>query len=259
MSKTIGIFLSDLHMPEETNLIPVLKYTKDLYKEAQDQKVKFLIVLGGDIIDAKGMHGIESLQASQIKLEWYERDKKLLSSLLQRLLDIAPKADLVYLEGNHEERYGRIMFRYPDAWGGRFNFHRDVVVKYFPKAKWVPYGNYDAWYQLGDLVFKHGTIYPENHARKYAEIGARAGVKTVYGHLHGYQAWTVHSDMPKIQPSLYALTSGCLTSVEPVWKKGAPNMWINGFVDFVSENGVTIPTSHIIEKGRFYVAGKEYK
>lgn len=257
MSKTIGVFLSDVHIPDNIALEPVLKYVKDLYTQTMKDKNKFLLVLGGDIIDAKGLHGIESMQASQIKLEWYERDKKLLSSFLQDLLDIAPKAEVVYLEGNHEERYRRIMVRYPDAWGGRFDFHRDVVTKFFPKAKWVPYGTYDSYHKLGDLIFIHGTLYPTNHAKKYSEVFAP--FKVVYGHLHHFQSFTTHNAMPEL-PAHYAVTAGCLTHTAPEWKKGQPNCWITGFIDFMSDGKETTAYPHIINsKGVFMVGGKLYE
>jgi predicted phosphodiesterase len=246
--KTIGVFLSDIHMPDNINLEGVFKYIKDLKPN--------LIILGGDIIDAKGMHGIESMQASQIKMEWYERDCKLLSSFLRQLHDIAPQAELVYLEGNHEERYSRIMKRYPDAWGDRFSFFTDVVKEIYPKSKWISYGTYDSYYKLGDTIFTHGTVYPENHAKKYAQVFTP--FKVVYGHLHHFQAHTIHSAMPKL-PAHYAVTAGCLSTTAPEWKKGQPNCWINGFIDFVSEKGITTPTVHLIEKGKFTVAGREYK
>ena len=248
MIKTTGVFLSDIHFPDNINLTPVLEYLEDLKPN--------LVILGGDIIDAKGMHGVESMQASQIKLEWYERDKELMSSFLRSLLDIIPRAKLVFLEGNHEERYKRVMRRYPDAFGGRFNFKEDVVSKVFPKADWIPYGDYNAYYKLGDTVFTHGTLYPQNHAKKYAEV--YTPFKVVYGHLHHYQSYTAHSAMPELTPH-YALTAGCLSKTAPEWKKGQPNCWLNGFVDFFSDGKTTTSTAHIINtKGCFMVGGKAY-
>jgi predicted phosphodiesterase len=248
MAKTIGVFLSDVHLPDSINLIPVFNYLKDLKPN--------LIILGGDIIDAQGMHGIDSLAASQIKLEWYERDCKLLNTFLQELKKVAPKAKLKYLVGNHEERYDRIMRRYPDAFKGRFDFNKDVIQKVFPGADYIPYGNYDSYCKLGDTVFTHGTIYPQNHAKKYAEI--YAPFKVVYGHLHHCQIYTMHSAMPTLAPH-YALTAGCLSSTAPEWKKGQPNCWINGFVDFISDGQTTTSTPHIIDvKGQFQIGGKIY-
>lgn len=256
-TKVVGVFLSDVHLPDNIKLDGVFSYVSDLYKSSVASKKKFLIVLGGDIIDAKGMHGVESMQASQIKMDWYERDKKLLSEFLTRLSDAAPKADLVYLEGNHEERYRRVMTRYPDAWGGRFDFMRDVVKQFYPKAKWVPYGTYDSYFKLGDTVFTHGTVYPENHAKKYAQV--YTPFKVVYGHLHHFQAHTIHSAMPEL-PAHYAVTAGCLTHVAPEWKKGQPNCWKTGFVTFFSDGKETTPYPIITDsKNRFMVAGKIYE
>lgn len=243
-----GIFLSDIHCPDNINLDGVFKYIKDLQPD--------YVVLGGDIIDAKGMHGVEQATASQIKLEWYTRDCLLMSSFLHHLHDIVPKAELIYLEGNHEERYKRVMVKYPDAWGGRFNFFKDVVTKVYPKAKWVEYGDYNSYYKIGDTVFTHGNIYPSNHARKYAEVFAP--FKVVYGHLHHYQACTIHSAMPELSPH-YAITAGCLSKTAPEWKKGQPNCWVNGFVDFFTDGRITTATAHIIDpKGRFMIGNKEY-
>jgi predicted MPP superfamily phosphohydrolase len=256
-SKTVGVFLSDIHLPDAINLVPVFRYIKDLYTQTVKDKNKFLFILGGDIIDAQGLHGIDSLAASQIKLDWYERDKKLLAEFLTRLSDIAPKAELVYLVGNHEERYDRIMKRYPDAFGGRFNFYKDAVKPIYPNAKYIPYGDYDAYFKLGDTVFTHGTVYPQNHAKKYAEVFAP--FKVVYGHLHHLQSYTMHSAMPELAPH-YAITAGCLSKTAPEWKKGQPNCWITGFVDFFSDGQLTTSTAHTIDtKGRFMIGGKIYE
>jgi hypothetical protein len=148
------------------------------------------------------------------------------------------------------------MKRYPEAWGGKFNFHKDVVVKFFPKAKWIPYATYESMYQLGDCLFMHGSAYPKNHAKLYADT--YVPLKVVYGHLHHFQAFTNYNAIPKKQPR-YAVTAGCLTHLAPEYKGGNPHMWLNGFIDFVSDRGVTTPTAHIIEKGKFYISGKEYK
>jgi len=245
-----GVFLSDVHLPDQINLKPVLDYINDLNPN--------IVILGGDIIDAKGMHGVESMQASQIKLEWYERDCVLLKQFLIDLKSrLSHKCKLVYLEGNHEERYQRVMKRYPDAWGGRFNFKRDVISPLFSNCEWIPYGDYNAYYKVGDTVFTHGTVYPQNHAKKYAEVFAP--FKVIYGHLHHYQAYTMHSAMPELMPH-YAMTAGCLSKTAPEWKKGQPNCWVTGFVDFFSDGKITTSTVHLIDvKGRFMIGGKEYK
>lgn len=242
-----GIFLSDIHIPENINLTPVLNYVKDFNPD--------IIILGGDIIDAKGLHGVESMRADQIDIEWYERDVKYLNDLLKDLQERAPKAEVIFLEGNHCERYTRIMKKYPKVFKGRFNFQRDAVPKDM-KFKWIPYNTEKSFYKIMDTIFLHGNLYPDLHAKKYALD--YTPYKCIYGHLHHFQAYTTRSNMAARDPR-YAVTAGCLCHVTPEWKKGSPNQWVNGFVSFVVDKKKVIPTIHMMENNKFYVNGKEYK
>jgi predicted phosphodiesterase len=168
---------------------------------------------------------------------------------------VAKGTKLVFLSGNHENRYFNIEKKYPDAFKGRFDF-QGVVKKRFPDAKWIDYNTYDSYYLIGDCVFMHGRIFPANHAKKYAEN--LNPYKVVYGHLHSYQAYTIHNSGPS-KGSRYAINPGCLTTLAPEWKKGAPNTWTNGFLSFVSDGKTTTPTTHLIENGRFNVGNKIYE
>lgn len=247
MSVTKGIFISDIHMPDNIPLEPIFSYVKD-YKPN-------VIILGGDIIDATGLHGVDGMRADQIDLDWYRRDCRLITWLMRKLGEICPKADYIYLEGNHEERYERAARRYPKIFGNAFNFKRDA----FPpnlKSLWVPYGTYQSYVMFGDTVFLHGNIWPDLHAKAYAT--RYTPNKVVYGHLHHYQAYTTHRANPS-QPPRYAVTAGCLCKLDPDWKKGEAHKWTNGFISFISDHGTTIPTAHQIENGMFAVGGKVYK
>lgn len=198
------------------------------------------------------------MKADQVDRAWYDRDRALLTQFLREIHKNAPKAEIVYLEGNHEERYRRLMSKYPNQFKG------DAHLRLYPEAvpdglkvKWIPYGNYDSWYKVGDMIFTHGTIYPDAHSQKYALNYAPN--KVVYGHLHDFQAFSIRTAMADSKASRYALTSGCLTHRAPDYKKGAPNKWVNGFQSFTCINGVTIPEPHIIENGWFSVGGKVYR
>ena len=241
-----GVFLSDIHLPFEINLSGIMKYIKD-FKPDQ-------IILGGDIIDAHNTFGIDGWTADKVQSDGipaFTRDVKLLRSLLSSLRKAAPKAILVYLEGNHEERYRRPLARYAELLKGKF----DLVKESGFNGKWIPYGDYDSFYKVGDCLFTHGTIYPDAHAKKMAM--AYLPNKVVYGHIHDFQSYTTHNGDPR-KPGRYALTSGCLCGRLPDYKKGQPNKWLNGFISWVSINGCTTPTPHIIENGKFQVGGKIY-
>lgn len=242
-----GIYMSDIHLPLSIDLRPVKSFIKD-YKPDQ-------IILGGDIVDAMGMHGVDSLPASAVNLDLYERDCKIAFDFLRELADLSENAKFVYLEGNHEERYQRLANKYPKVFGKTLNFKRDALPKEL-SVKWVPYGTYDSYYTLGDTMFIHGNIWPDAHAKAYAM--RYTPFKVVYGHLHHFQAYTTHKATLDMSPR-YAVTAGCLSELSPDWKKGEAHQWVNGFITYMSDGKVTIPNVHLIEKGMFHVGGRIYK
>lgn len=241
-----GVFLSDIHFPWNIDLSGIFKFIKD-YKPDE-------IILGGDIIDGPD-HGFEGWTFEQVEKNAYKRydeEVKILQKLMTDLREVAPKAKIIYLEGNHEERYQRMVRRYPNTLKSRFRLDRDAC----PNAKWIPYGDYDSFYKVGDMLFTHGTIYPDAHAKKMAQ--AYLPNKVVYGHIHDFQSYTTHNGDPR-KPGRYAVTSGCLCGRLPDYKKGHPNKWVNGFISWISINGCTTPTPHLIENGMFQIGGKVYK
>jgi predicted phosphodiesterase len=249
MPFTKGIFISDIHMPDNIRLEPIFQYIRDFQPN--------VIFLGGDIIDAKGMHGVESMRADQVDKSLYERDCLLIQKLFSDLDEVAPKASFVYLEGNHEERYTRLAHKYPKAFPNVFNLERDAIPASLKKrVKWVPYGTYDSYYVIGDTLFTHGNIWPDLHAKAYAL--RYTPWKVVYGHLHHFQAYTTHRATLDMSPR-YAVTAGCLCNLAPDYKKGEAHQWVHGFIDFVSDGKVTVPNPILIQNNQFHVGGKVYK
>lgn len=242
-----GVFLSDIHLPFNVNLSGILKFLKD-YKPDE-------IILGGDIIDADGTFGIDGWTADKVQsdgLPAFQRDVMLLRRLLEALRKASPKSTFIFLEGNHEERYRRPLSRYPELLKGKFDLVKEIGFN----GKWIPYGDYNSFYKVGDCLFTHGTIFPDAHSKKMAM--AYLPNKVVYGHIHDYQAYTTHNGDPR-KPGRFALTAGCLCGRLPDYKKGQPNKWVNGFVSWVSINGCTTPTAHLIENGKFQIGGHIYE
>jgi predicted phosphodiesterase len=250
MKITTGVFISDLHFPWNIKLDGVVEYIKDLKPDT--------IILGGDVIDADGTYGVDSWSAKDVEekgIPAYERDAKIMKEFVTTLVKASPKSDFVFLEGNHEDRYQRMFRRYPTLLEGRFKFQRDGIPTGIKSFKWIPYGNYESFYRVGDAVFMHGTLFPDAHAKKMAYC--YTPYKVIYGHLHDFQAYTIHSGNPNM-PGRYAVTAGCLCGRLPDYKKGMPNKWTNGFVEYACIDGITTVSCHQIEKGRFVVGGKVY-
>ena len=246
MTLKIGLFISDLHMPYNISLIPLLRYIKDI-KPA-------VIILGGDVIDAEGLHACESIKAETVKIEWLYRDIGYARTLIEAIYANSPKTAVIYLEGNHEQRYRRLQVKYPDLFQETLNF-QGVLTKALPKVKYIPYGTAESYVKIGDTVFTHGDIYPDSHAKPYAL--RYTPYKVVYGHLHHMQSYTAHRALLN-ESARYAITAGCMCSLNPAWKKGAANQWVNGFVSFFTDGKMTTPTVHLIENGKFAIGNKIY-
>lgn len=247
MNNTLSkvVFISDIHLPDNIPLEPVFNYIRDFKPDT--------IILGGDIVDGKGMHGVEQMKASDIDVSNYYRDVQLLKIFIAELLAASPKAHLVYLEGNHEERYKRAAKKYPKTFPNVFNFQRDIGLS---RLAWIDYGDYNSHFVMGDTFFIHGNIWPDLHAKAYAL--RYTPFKVVYGHLHHFQAYTTHKATLDMSPR-YAVTAGCLTKLAPDWKKGESHQWVNGFISGIFDGKRFIPTIHMIENGMFNVGGKVYK
>lgn len=239
-----GVFISDIHMPDNIDLTPVTDYIADLQPDT--------IILGGDIIDAEGLHASESMKAEQVKMEWFDRDVALATHFINHLKAISPNSKIIYLEGNHEQRYARLQEKYPHLFKQTLNFRKAIVSQV---DKYVNYAQSDSYHKIGDVVFVHGDIFPDLHAKPYAL--RYSPNKVVYGHMHHFQAYTTHRALLH-ESSRYGVTAGCLSTLNPAWKKGQANQWVNGFISFITDGTTTTPTIHLIEKGRFAVGRKVY-
>lgn len=241
MPEIRGICISDVHAPDNINLKPIYDYAKDLKPTH--------VILNGDIIDAKGMFGVDSMAAASFNYEWYQRDLLIIKDIVNHFVEVP---NVVFLEGNHEYRYTKLMNKFPKVFGKSLEF-KSVLSQ---GAKWIPYGTYDSIYRLSDTIFLHGDAYPDAHAKYYAN--AYPGYKIVYGHLHHFQAYSNRRAL--IHEKLnYALTAGCLCHMEPEWKQGKAHQWQNGFVSFVGNEKTLHLSAHTIEGGKFYVGRREYK
>lgn len=237
-----GVFVSDVHLPDSINLSGLFQYVEDTKPE--------IVILGGDIVDAEGFHSSESMRADQVELWRFRRDTALAEGFVKGMTRHGCFS--VYLEGNHEQRYNRLQVKYPELFKEALNFRgfaKGLVNRY------VPYGSSESYHQIGDTVFVHGDIFPDLHAKPYSL--RYSPHKVVYGHLHHFQAYTAHRALLH-DSTRYAVTAGCLSTLNPEWKRGHANQWVNGFVSFITDGKTTIPTVHLMEKGKFFANGKLY-
>lgn len=235
------LFTSDYHAPDNIALKPIFDFAHD-FKPTHN-------IFGGDIIDVKELYNVDSLSMDLLLKtvpDLYQRDLDILNDIVKKF----PKVEkTIYLEGNHEQRYSKLVAKYPKS----FKYDLKSVL---PKGTlWVSYGTYDSIYKLADTIFLHGNVYPDAHAKAYAN--AYPGYKVVYGHLHHFQAYTNRRALVDEKLN-FAVTAGCLCHMEPEYKKGQAHQWQNGFLTAIGDSRLHIST-YQIEKGEFYVGSKCYK
>ena len=141
-------------------------------------------------------------------------------------MKICPKAEIVFIEGNHEERVRRLLDTYPMLRGTTIE-----LEKYFQFEKrgidFLPYDSENkrsGVYRIDDLYYSHGNYYVKYHAYKMGEFYRR---NMRYGHVHDYQ---VHTHMTPLDTAPQtSMSIGCMCSPRPHYQKGFPNRWIVGF------------------------------
>lgn len=227
-----GIMLFDVHYPVNIDLNKV-----NLPKDND------FIILGGDILDMKYLHGLDGMSAGNFNPDDLDKDLNWFNKFINSI-DKLCKNDTkrIFIEGNHEFRLTRWCQRYPN-FNRDLKRYRDCIMSRVDK--YVPYGVPGAYYQLGDTVIIHGDYWCDLHAKKHLQAYGR---KIIYGHSHDYQ---VYSDRTHCinKYSKFAMSSGCLCTKSPDWKGNMPNRWTNGFVSFVLNKGILIPTYNPLEKG----------
>lgn len=230
-----GLILFDIHYPVNIDLGAALKNA---------QKDNDIVILGGDILDMKYLHGLNGKKAHYFDPDVYEADIKWVASLCKMIRKTYLKkgGKLVYLQGNHEERMNRWIKKYPTYKRYAFSKHIKPLVNTY-----IPYGGYESYYILGDSIITHGTVWTDAHAKRML---ASYGRKVLYGHCHDFQVYSDRThNMNK--HSKFAMSCGCLCTKAPDWKN-SPNRWVNMYVPFVVIKGILIPKPYLLEEGINY-------
>jgi len=207
-----------------------------------------LIVQLGDSLELDYFASFNADSAEILAEGNFKADTEMLS---RELDDWQALADVILLQGNHDERADRVGERYPalkdlldydlamDLPNRGIEFVRQVNQ---PKT-------------IGKLMFAHGW-----YANKYAAAThlEKLGGNIVIGHVHKFQ--TFSKGVPFRSSENQGWSLGCLCGLLPEWKKGAPTWWQNGFavvyVDRETQNFNLYPVNII--DGAFMFEGRRW-
>lgn len=192
------------------------------------------VVFLGDHLDAGGTFNSHQRTYTNEFTESYEDDCEAANWFLDEVQSAAPKAEMHYLEGNHEQHVER--------WAARnFHSHRDAEMfldRMGPAAalklkdRGIQYYRRSVFYQglaipgcisLGKCFFVHGI----SHAKHADSVHLqRFGASVVFGHIH--------RSMGRVERTVTsgghgAWCPGTLAKLQPLYKHTQPSDWSHGY------------------------------
>ncbi len=145
------------------------------------------IILAGDIVD---LHALTTHRRAKDWMDRCDRELELSRKWLRELRRAAPRADIIYIRGNHEDRFDRMIeSKVPEMRNIGFGLDKllelpDLNIKWVEDA-----GRTRVWAStskgrfriLHGHEFKGGSKFPGGHALKIAE---HLGCNVHIGHTH---------------------------------------------------------------------------
>lgn len=203
------------------------------------------IVLGGDMVECGGWLAKHQPIGFVALTDYsYQEDIEATSLFLDKVQKVAPKAEIHYLEGQHEDRVERWVVDQTMAHRRDSEFLRKAFAPEFLlrlKERGIPYyrrsfiyveGLPRGWIQLGKMFFTHELGTSKNAAR---DAVSKTAHNITYFHTHREDAAT------RVFPGIgivKAFNPGCLCTMQPVWQNSNPTDWSQGYgVDIIARSG----------------------
>lgn len=211
------VYISDVHVPYfDTEM---LREALNLLKKEKNVDT---VILGGDLID---FYKISSYSKNPLNHTTFADEVAGVKAFLYDIRKIFKKADIYYLEGNHENRLGRYLsLKAPELIG----FEPLKFETLFDLAKYdITFIRDTEVLQIEDWVFRHGhelgmgSSIPGNNARKGV---AFYGANYIQGHVH--KANVLH--ISTLNSDFIGIESPHLAEQSPNYVKGYAQ-WQQGY------------------------------
>ena len=236
----MNVCLGDLHLPfvDETAVKMALNFIRD----EQPGRIHLL----GDICDLFSVSKFDKDPARRLNLQ---EELDTVRDWLIELRDAAPKAKIIFSEGNHEFRLRKYLMSEAKALAGLRALSLEKLLDFDKlKIRWQPQG----WpYRIGHLLFTHGSLVSKWSASSAKRHFERYGCCTIHGHTHRLGAF-YHTD---ITDTFGSWENGCLCSLTPDYLT-APD-WQHGFsVVWTERSGFFHVEQVAIIRGKYCYHGR---
>jgi len=209
------LVLSDIHIPYHS-----ISALTAAFNWAADKNID-TVLLNGDTIDSHQL----SRFVRDPKKRHFGEELNAFKDFIQAIRDNFPKAQIIFKEGNHEERYNSFLYSKARELSGVEEFELQNII--LSRARGVEYVAEKRVMKAGDLNIIHGhefiggTFSPVNIARG---LFLKAKVSCMQGHNHQTSEHT-ETDMNGRITTTWSI--GCLSELHPDYMP--LNKWNHGF------------------------------
>ena len=241
INNKMGVVLSDTHVPFHDK--DVCNKALAFIREHKPSTVHLL----GDISD---FYSVSKFVKDPQRKEDLQSDLDDTSAFLHRVRDSAPRARIIYSEGNHEFRLRRYLASEARALAGLSSLRLEKLLNL--DIFKIDFRPHDKPYRVGPLLFTHGQL-----VRKWSAYSARAhyekyGCCVIHGHTHRLGSF-YHT---AVKDTYGGWENGCLCSLNPDYCT-APD-WQNGWSVVWSQKDYFHVEQIIVMKGQYNYHGKVY-
>ena len=222
------VVLSDIHFPYHDD-----KALKAVYNFLSNTHVD-TIILNGDILD---FYDVSSFDKDPSRINSLQKEIDMAQKFFKKLRSLAPKARIIFVKGNHEDRIERYLRKHPELYSldalklpNLLNLD-NYVIEYKDKG-----------FKLGGLKIIHGDI-----VRKFSGYTARGELEKhdssgICGHVHRLSCYYYRT--PERYLAWYE--SGCLCDLNPEYIN-EPN-WQQGFLyGYVEKDSFAVTPIPIVD------------
>lgn len=239
-----SVFISDLHIPFHD--IQAVNITFKFIEEFQPQYL-FLV---GDLMD---FYAISSFDKNPKRILSLQSEIDVCQDVLAKMRNICPDSSIIYIEGNHENRLTRYLWRHPEISSLKALSLENLLELQKYKIQYKPINTITTFHKFliehGDIIRKHSGYTAK------AEMEKR-GISGLSGHSHRL---STHY-LTNMAGDHIWLENGCLCKRNPEYIIGIPN-WQQGFtIGYFKDKKERFSVEQIcITHGKLTYAGKEYR
>lgn len=251
-AETVRVICGDVH-GSRMDRAAVDAFLADLVKWKPDE-----IILLGDIVDCGGFAAQHHVLGYVAETEYsFQDDIAAGNWFLDQVQNLAPQAQIHYIEGNHEDRVERwivdqVRSNTRDAEFLRsilapnvlLNLERRNILFYRRSETHIP-GFPPGWVKMGKIFFVHELGKSKNAA---ADSVSRTAGNVVFGHTHR------EDSASRVLPNVglvKAWNPGCLCQRQKLYMHSNPSDWSHGYaVQIVESSGEFLHLNIPIWEGR---------